>query len=207
MTERGNMQANRILPLAFTSAVLVLGSNGTAWAQMSPGQQSPTPQQQQTRGLPTNLPDNTPVKVDDKSFLKTAAEGGLTEVELGKLAVQKSSNEAVKQFGQKMIDDHSKANDALKQVASKENVEVPDSLNSKSQAVVDKLSKLSGPAFDKAYMKDMLRDHEEDVAAFQGESQNGSDPATQQFAANVLPTIQEHLHMAKDLNKNLKNEK
>ncbi len=139
--------------------------------------------------------------VDDKKFLKEAAEGGLLEVELGKTAAAKGTSDGVKQFGQKMVDDHSKANDQLKEVASKESVEIPTSISSKKQARIDKLSKLSGAAFDKAYIKDMVKDHEQDVHEFQVEAQNGTDPNIKQFAASTLPTLEEHLKMAKDLSK------
>jgi putative membrane protein len=148
--------------------------------------------------------DTTPRKVDDKKFAKDAALGGLTEVELGKLAAQKASNDAVKQFGQRMVDDHSKANDQLKQIAGKSNIDVPASLDSKHQSRVDKLAKLTGPAFDKAYVKDQLKDHERDVDDFKSEAQNGSDPNVKQFAMQTLPTLQEHLNAVKDLKKTVK---
>lgn len=161
---------------------------------------------------PRTMPDTTagptadtaPRKVDDKKFAKDAALGGLTEVELGKLAAQKASNDAVKQFGQRMVDDHSKANDQLKQIASKSNIEVPAALDSKHQSRIDKLAKLSGPAFDKAYVKDQLKDHERDVDDFKSEAQNGSDPNVKQFAMQTLPTLQEHLNAVKDLKKTVK---
>jgi len=145
-----------------------------------------------------------PRKVDDKKFAKDAALGGLTEVELGKLAAQKASNDAVKQFGQRMVDDHSKANEQLKQIAGKSNIEVPAALDSKHQSRIDKLAKLSGPAFDKAYVKDQLKDHERDVDDFKSEAQNGSDPNVKQFAMQTLPTLEEHLNAAKDLKKTVK---
>jgi putative membrane protein len=151
---------------------------------------------------PINNPDTmTMRKVDDKKFLKDAAVGGMMEVELGKLATQKGSSDGVKKFGQKMVDDHSKANDQLKELATKENLQVPSELDSKHQSRLDKLSKLDGPAFDKAYIKDQLKDHEQDVSAFQSEAQNGQDANVKQFAAATLPTLQEHLSMAKDLKK------
>jgi putative membrane protein len=146
-------------------------------------------------------PDTMTTRVDDKKFVKDAALGGLTEVELGKLAAQKAASEQVKQFGQKMVDDHTKANDQLKEVASKENISIPDSLDSKHQSRIEKLSKLSGPDFDKAYVKDQVKDHEKDVSEFKSEADNGSDPNIKQFAASTLPTLQQHLSMAKDLNK------
>jgi putative membrane protein len=143
--------------------------------------------------------------MDDKKFVKDAALGGLTEVELGKLAAQKASRDDVKQFGQKMVDDHTKANDQLKEMASKDGVTVPDALDAKHQARVEKLSKLSGPEFDKAYVKDQLKDHETDVKQFQTEAQNGTDPNIKNFASSTLPTLQEHLTMVKSLSQSEKN--
>ncbi len=133
--------------------------------------------------------ENTPTttRVDDKKFVKDAALGGMTEVELGKLAAQKASSDAVKQFGQKLVDDHTKANDELKQVASNDKFPIPDSLDSKHQSKIDKLSKLSGPNFDKAFLKDQVKDHEKDVSEFQSEAQAGSDPNVKQFASKTLP--------------------
>jgi len=145
-----------------------------------------------------------PRKVDDKKFVKESALGGMTEVELGKLAAQKASSDAVKQFGQRMVDDHSKANDQLKQVAGKSNIEVPAALDSKHQSRVDKLAKLSGPEFDKAYLKDQVKDHERDVDDFKSEAQGGSDENVKQFALQTLPTLQEHLSVVKDLKKGTK---
>ncbi len=144
------------------------------------------------------------MKVDDKKFVKDAALGGMTEVELGKLATQKASSDAVKQFAQKMVDDHTKANDQLNEIAGKENINVPDSLDSKHQSRINKLSKLSGPDFDKAYIRDQIKDHQSDVSDFKNEAQYGSDPNIKQFASNTLPTLQEHLSTVKDLNKKTK---
>jgi len=153
-----------------------------------------------------NGPDATtmPKKVDDKKFVTDAALGGMAEVELGKLATQKASSDGVKQFGQKMVDDHSKANDQLKEIASKESITIPDSLDSKHQSRIEKLSKLSGPDFDKAYIKDQVKDHKKDVSEFKSEAENGSNPNIKQFASTTLPTLQEHLSMAQDLSKNEK---
>jgi putative membrane protein len=150
---------------------------------------------------PDNTPDTMTRKIDDKKFLKDAAIGGMTEVELGKLAQQKASSDAVKQFGQKMVDDHTKANDQLKELASKENIPVPDALDSKHESRINKLAKLSGPDFDKAYIKDQVKDHQQDVSEFKTEADSGTDPNIKQFASNTLPTLEQHLNMAKELNK------
>ncbi len=158
-------------------------------------------------GDPTNHPgfpqddQQTQTKIDEKRFVKDALLGGMTEVELGKVALEKASGDTVKQFAQKMIDDHSKANEDLKQLASKENINVPDSLDSKHQSRVEKLSKLSGADFDRAYMKDQVKDHQQDVQEFQQEAQRGSDPDVKSFASKTLPVLEEHLSMAKDLDK------
>ena len=166
----------------------------------------PTP----TSNVPGQSPDmsgangTTTNKVNDKKFVKDAAMGGMAEVELGKLATQKAANEDVKQFGQRMIDDHTKANDQLKEVASKDNIQVPATLDKKYQEQIDKLSKLSGAAFDKAYVKDELKDHKNDIKDFQAEAQGGSDPNVKAFASNTLPVLQQHLQLAENLNKSEK---
>jgi putative membrane protein len=171
------------------------------------GGQSPTmpaPRPSANNPMDTNVPNQTTNKVDDKKFLKDAALGGITEVELGNLAAQKASNKEVKQFAQKMVDDHSKANDLLKQVAARDSIEIPAELDSKHKSRIDKLSKLSGEQFDKAYVKDQLKDHQNDVRDFSDEAQNGSDPNVKAFASNTLPVLQEHLEMVKNLNKSEK---
>ncbi|MCU1297412.1 MAG: outer membrane protein, partial [Acidobacteriaceae bacterium] len=127
----------------------------------------------------------------DKTFIKKAAEGGMAEVELGKLAAEKGSSEEVKKFGQRMVEDHSKANDQLKQVASSKGVEVPADLNAKDKATKARLSKLSGEQFDKAYMSDMVKDHQQDVAEFRKESKMAKDPEVKSFASQTLPVIED----------------
>jgi putative membrane protein len=132
----------------------------------------------------------------DTTFAMKAAQGGMAEVKLGQLAVDKGSNPDVKEFGQRMINDHTKANDQLKSICSSENMTLPADLNAKDQAEFDRLSKLSGPSFDKAYMKGMVKDHEADVKEFQKEANSGKDPQLKQFASTTLPTLQSHLQMA-----------
>jgi putative membrane protein len=140
-------------------------------------------------------------KVNDQKFVKEAAVGGLAEVQLGKLAEQKASSPAVKQFAQRMVQDHSKANDQLKQVAEKEGVAIPSSLDSKHQKRIDKLSKLSGSEFDKAYIKDQLKDHKKDVSEFKDEANHGTKPDVKNFASETLPTLEQHLSMVQALHK------
>jgi putative membrane protein len=152
--------------------------------------------------LPLVALAKTPAKSSaDRMFARKAAIGGMAEVELGKLATQKASNDQVKQFGQRMVDDHSKANDELKQAASQEGIDLPADLDAKHKALQARLSAMSGAAFDRAYMKEMVRDHVEDVAAFQKQANRKSNTAVNTFAQKTLPTLKEHLKMARDTNR------
>jgi putative membrane protein len=136
----------------------------------------------------------------DRKFAMEAAMGGMTEVELGRLATERGASDAVKQFGQRMVDDHSKANDDLKQWATTAGVTLPTALDAKHQAMVTKMSGLSGAAFDRAYSQAMLKDHVKDVALFQREADRGTDSGLKSFASTTLPTLREHLRMARSLN-------
>ena len=135
----------------------------------------------------------------DRQFVRKAAEGGLAEVELGKLASEKADSPEVKQFGQRMVDDHTKANDQLKQVANEKGIPVPDKLSAKDAATKAHLEKLSGKAFDRAYMRDMVTDHIKDVNEFRMESKNAKDPDVKNFASQTLPTLKDHLKEAKSI--------
>jgi putative membrane protein len=137
------------------------------------------------------------MKSGDATFALKAAQGGIAEVKLGRLALEKASSSDVKTFGQKMVDDHSKANDQLKAAATKNRMTLPTTMNAKDQALYNKLSNLSGPSFDKTYMKAMVKDHENDIKEFQKEANKGTNADIKSFAGTTLPTLQEHLELAK----------
>jgi putative membrane protein len=137
----------------------------------------------------------------DQKFVKEAAQGGLAEVELGKLAQDKGSSEQVKSFGKRMVDDHGKANDELQTLAKNKNITLPNDLDAKDKALKDRLSKLSGAQFDRAYMSAMLRDHRKDISEFRTESNSGHDPDVKAFAAKTLPTLEDHLKLAQQTEK------
>jgi len=137
----------------------------------------------------------------DQTFVMKAARGGMAEVELGKLAEDKGSSEQVKSFGKRMADDHGKANDELQSLAKNKNITLPTSLDAKDQALKDRLSKLSGAAFDRAYMSAMLTDHRKDVNEFKRESMSAHDPDIKAFASKTLPTLEDHLKLAQDTGK------
>jgi len=137
-------------------------------------------------------------KVSAKTFVDHAAEGGLAEVELGKLAADQATNADVKQFAHKMVDDHSKAGDELSGLASSKGIPAPTTVTSpKGRATIDRLSKLSGPAFDRAYMQAMVADHDHDVNEFKSYVAHGDDAELKAWAEKTLPTLEEHQRLAK----------
>ena len=162
----------------------------TNQGQMSSANQT-TPSQTEQRPNSSNA-------VMGASFAKKAAAGGRAEVKLGQLAQRNGLSEAVKAFGRRMESDHSKANDQLMAVASKDNITLPTGMDKKDQAAYDRLSKLSGREFDRAYARDMVTEHEKDIAEFNKEANSGGNPDVKSFAAQTLPTLEDHLKMARD---------
>ncbi len=135
----------------------------------------------------------------DGKFMMMAAMSGMNEIGLSNQALSKSSNDDVKQFAQTMIDDHTKAGDELKSLAMTKNVALPTDADAKHKAAMEKMSSMSGNAFDMAYTKMMVSDHEKTVAMFQKETDSGKDADAKAFAAKTLPTLQSHLEMARSM--------
>lgn len=135
----------------------------------------------------------------ETAFMMTAADGGMTEVELGKVAEKNGQKEDVKSFGSHMVKDHGRANDDLKSIAGKMNVTLPEKVSAKHQAKIDKMSKMSGDAFDTAYVKGMVEDHEQTVADFEKASGTVKNADLKKFIDETLPVIKTHLKMAKDM--------
>src|SRR5690349_1271414 len=135
----------------------------------------------------------------DRNFVMDAAMGGMQEVELGRLATQQGASDAVKQFGQRMVDDHSKANQELINLAQGKGITLPTTMDEKHQKETAKFSSLHGADFDREYTKLMVSDHRKDVAEFEKESTRGTDADLKEFATKTLPTLQEHLKMAEAL--------
>jgi putative membrane protein len=132
------------------------------------------------------------------AFVDKAAQAGMTEVQLGKLALQKSSDAQIRKFAQQMVTDHSKAGEELAAIAKAENLQVPGKLDSKHADMVRALGAKSGAEFDAAYAQGMMQDHVQAVALFES-AQQLPEPALAQFAAKTLPTLQEHKRMAQAL--------
>ncbi|PWT92054.1 MAG: DUF305 domain-containing protein [Blastocatellia bacterium] len=140
----------------------------------------------------------------DQDFVNEAAQGGMAEVELGRLAAQKGLSPDVKRFGQRMVTDHSNANTELKQLATRKAITLPTTVSTEQKDELTKLSKLSGAEFDREYMSLMVEDHDKDVAAFQSQAQGASDADIKAWAAKTLPVLKEHQNMAHEINVKLK---
>jgi putative membrane protein len=136
----------------------------------------------------------------DRTFATKAAAGGEAEVVLGRLATEKAGSQQVRQFGQQMVTDHTQANQELQAIAKQQNLTLPTKPDAKSTATEQRLQNSSGTAFDAAYSRDMVQDHQQDVADFQKEASSGQDPAMKAFAQKYLPVLQHHLQMAQQIN-------
>jgi putative membrane protein len=128
----------------------------------------------------------------DRDFARRAGAGGLAEVKLARLALDKGQSTEVKEFARKMLADHSKVNTELKRIAENKKLALPTRLDDEQQQRFDRLSRLSGPEFDAAYMDAMVADHDAEVAAFEEQAQSGRDPELKQFAMKTLPVLQRH---------------
>lgn len=136
----------------------------------------------------------------DQAFVTKASGSGMYEVEVSKLAIDKASDPAIKEFAQMMVTDHTKANDELKQLATSKNGELAPGVPKAKQAVIDKLSKLDGAKFDKAYREQVgLKDHKTDIALFEKESKDGKDADLKAWAGKTLPTLRTHLQHAQEM--------
>lgn len=136
---------------------------------------------------------------EDKEFVSMAGMGGLAEVQMGNLALQKASNADVKAFAQRMVTDHSKANEELQQFATTKGVALPTELDGPPKDALEHLAALSGAEFDKAYMQHMVEDHQKDVAEFEKASTSAADTDLRAWAGRTVPTLHEHLSLAKEV--------
>ncbi|HVE49754.1 MAG TPA: DUF4142 domain-containing protein [Casimicrobiaceae bacterium] len=150
------------------------------------------------------VPAKTPAKETatslsggDRRFMENAARSGMAEIELSRLAADKAQSQQVKDFAKRMIDDHSKAASELRSVASTKNVTLPTDMDGSHQRKRDKLAKMSGNAFDREYMDDMVDDHQKVVRDFRSAAKSAKDPDVKGFAAKTLPALEQHLQMAK----------
>jgi putative membrane protein len=179
----------------------VMSSPAALFPQATPGPQPP-PGQLPPASMPgaTTTPDSgagadTPQGLRDRTFLRQAAEGGLAEVQFGKLAAEKGASDDVRSFGQKMVDDHTRLNQQLVPIADSMGVTVPKHLNKEHQAEYEKLSALSGDTFDKQYIALMVKDHHADLRDFRNQANSTTDPALRQALADGANVIHDHMVM------------
>lgn len=140
----------------------------------------------------------------DRKFVMEVAHGGMAEVELGKLAAEKGASDTVKQFGKRMADDHAKASAELKAFADQKGLTLPTDLDPKHKQLRDRLAKLNGADFDKAYASEMVKDHKKDVADFKRVAKAAKDPDLKSWAGQTLPTLEDHLKQAQDMQAQVK---
>jgi putative membrane protein len=204
-----------------TYAGVVLLTCATALAQVNPGG-APQPQQQQQTNPSANStmggnPDamqqqqqgSVASAMQDKEFVRSALQGGMAEVQLGQLAAEKGSSDDVKQFGQKMVADHTRLGDQMKVVAAELGVKAPDGPSKKDKELYTKLQGLSGKDFDNAYIVAMVKDHKKDADEFKSQLQSSQNPMVQQVAQQGSQVIDQHLQMIDQIaqNHNLMNSK
>lgn len=144
----------------------------------------------------------TAVSEEDAKFAVAAADGGMMEVELGKLAQSKATAQQVKDFGAMMVDDHSKANEALMALAQKKNITLPAVTGKDNQKMIDDMAKKNGKDFDKAYVDGMVKDHKKDINLFEDALNKVQDPDIKQFITTTLPTLKKHLGHIESIEKN-----
>jgi putative membrane protein len=172
-----------------------------AFAQNHPGSTQPTqPSTASSTGTPTT--DNSsanPQAMNDQAFVRKALEGGDAEVQLGQLAQQKSQSDDVKQFGQKMVQDHTQLGEQIKPIAKQLGVTEPKGLSKKDKQLLAKLEGLSGQQFDQEYIRAMVRDHRQDLKEFKNEAQMAQDPNVKQAAQQGADVISQHLQMIEQI--------
>ena len=132
----------------------------------------------------------------DGDFLKMAAQTDLAEIKLGQLAQDHSASETIKKYGQRIMTDHAKMNQELMQIAKSQGTKLPDKLDMKHQELIDKLSKVKGAEFDRAYAKDLIKGHQEAIMKFEMEAKSGQNPELKTWAEKWLPALREHLKLA-----------
>ncbi|RCJ17899.1 hypothetical protein A6S26_29725 [Nostoc sp. ATCC 43529] len=196
----------KILSTGLVAIALSVATGCTPTAQHDQNTTSEVPpagtepvQATESPSLSTTAPGQNNLSSSDREFINEAAQDGLAEVQLGQLASERAASNAVKQFGQRMVQDHTQVNNQLQQLATQKGVTLPKTLNNENQQVKQRLSKLSGVQFDGEYMNHMVQAHEKDVAAFESQAQQGQDADVKAFAAQTLPALQEHLQEARSI--------
>lgn len=186
------MLKRKMVTAALVVAGIFVSLEYTSVAQQN---QPATPQSQPA--TPRSQSTLTPL---DRQFVMDAAQGGMAEVSLGQMATQRATSNAVKQYGQRMVREHTQANKELMQLASQKGVTPPKDMGPKYKAAMERLSQLPKASFDQAYMNEAgINGHLESQAVYQRQAQLGQNPDLKAFAAKTLPTVVNHLQMARNM--------
>ena len=195
------MRGNKIIQLVWSAGLagLVL----TAVAPQARAQAS----RSDTSTQPKTMAQTGQLSGKDYDFLVRAARIDMEEVQAGELAQKKGTSQAVRDFGSHMVNDHSKANTGLQEIATQKNTTLPTQLSQKQNTSIQGLEGLSGAEFDKTFAEEMVKGHTQAVKEFDAASKNVSDTDLKAWAETALPLLQEHLRMAKEMQAEVKNEK
>jgi putative membrane protein len=190
------------------SAAFIWSCNNTSETTSSGDTTSAASSGDTAGNMATNNPTNstvtsTPLSKEDSSFVMEAAKGGIMEVQAGQIAQQNAQSQRVKDFGNMMVTDHSKANDELRSYASGHGITLPDSLPAADQKHINSMKNMQGKAFDKHYVNMMVQDHQKDVAKFKKAAANCNDAQLKTWATNTLPTLQKHLDSIQAIKKGM----
>ncbi|HWH69620.1 MAG TPA: DUF4142 domain-containing protein [Candidatus Sulfotelmatobacter sp.] len=159
-------------------------------------------QAQHVRGEP--MEQRGQLSEKDYKFVMDAARGSMSEVQLGELAQQKGTSQAVRNFGERMITDHTKASNELKQIVAQKGASLPTHMSHKENSAMEHLQKETGAKFDKAYAEHMVKDHKHDVKEFRDAAKDLNDPDLKAFAQKTLPILEEHQRMADEMERLVK---
>jgi putative membrane protein len=189
---------SRQVALIGASLLLVAGCRNSHWREQDPRVDS-TPIPPTTNYSQNSQTSQNRLPAMDADFLRKAAWGNQAEVQFGRVAVERGTDEKVRTFGQRMIDDHGRMLGEIKDLASRRGMTLSDQLPAEAQADLNHLSAMSGQEFDREYVRMMVKDHQEDLDAFDREARTGVDSDVKALAARSLPTIREHLRMVNDM--------
>ncbi|MFB2833168.1 DUF4142 domain-containing protein [Floridanema evergladense] len=189
-----------ILSASLVGTGMVLALAFVAVAEQSERQPSTLQNRQNTTEQTQNR-----LSSSDRLFANKAAQGNLAEIRLSQLALERASSSEVKQYAQRMIDEHTQATNQLAQIAAQKGITLPRQLDAQHQQIERQLRQLSGASFDRAYMRAMVNDHAQTVALFQRQTEQGQDQDLVSFASTLLPAIQQHYAMANGMVRSLAN--
>jgi len=188
------LSAFTLFTLAFLAPAFGQSANPTTPAPGNPGGMSPT-----TSESAPGKPAPHQINQADRTFVRALAMGGLAEVELAKLAAQQASNDAVKDFAQRMIKDHGEANDRLASLAKANGIALPDQLDSEQRSMRDRLQQAGKTEFDHAYIRGQITSHQQAVQLLVYQIGSGENEDLKTFASDILPVVLDHLRMAQSI--------